>query len=284
MQRLVLISPFYNAESTMEKYLASIYYQNNHSNWKIILLDDLSTDKSFSVVQKFCKDHKLQLRLFCNENNIKDYKIEDDQIIYIKNKNKLWEVENVLNALKICEDEDIICRIDPDDFLSDLCAFQDINLVYNNTKCDLLWTDHRWADRFWKNISWMMPGCYVLDYSKSVYEKGGERTNLIKIDGEKDIYKWSKNNWCTSHLKTFKKYLLNNVNDENYRSFDGKYIKRCGDRAIFYVAMHNSKMPVYFPKQMYYYTIIDKPETYNTEDSKFQKAESDYISDRGYLK
>ena len=91
--------------------------------------------------------------------------------------------------------------------------------------------------------------------------------------------------WVSSHFKTFRKKLINDVKDENFRGSDGEYFKRIGDQAIYLPVLQNSKGNWHFePRVMYHYTIDLKRETFQTQDSKYQKEEAEYLRKRGYLK
>ena len=92
-----------------------------------------------------------------------------------------------------------------------------------------------------------------------------------------------KHPWVSSHLKTFRKSLITNVPDENFRGPDGDYIKRAGDQAIYLPVLHNSKKRGFFPRVMYYYRIDMKPETFQSDDAKFQKSEGEFLRERGYV-
>lgn len=277
MNRFVFLVPAFNAEKTVRQMLASVAFQT-YKNWQIIIKDDLSTDSTLEEISSFC----LQNNISYNIGNLNSHKEVFSKVKVIKNETKLWETANVLEMLRDCtvKDDDICCRLDADDFLTDLCALQDIDFIYRQTKCDTLWTFNRWEDQFWKNNSGPMPGTYYLDYKMAMFDM----PKLLKVEGEKDVYKWSKNNWSTSHLKTFRKYLINDVNEDNFKGADGEYIKRCGDRAIYYPVLYKSQIPVCFPKQTYFYHIDDQPQTYQTDDARFQRMESDFLSDRGFIK
>lgn len=178
----------------------------------------------------------------------------DNAINIIQNDEKRWEVANVLNGISMCHDDDIVVRIDADDWMCDLDALTIINQCYNETGCDALWTAHRWgfSDH---NISSHLP------------------TNA-------DPY---KHPWVSSHMKTFRKHLLNDVKDVNFRGEDGGYVRRAGDQAIYLPVLHKAKNPVFLPRVMYHYTIDDRPETYQTPDAKFQKSEAEFLRSRGFV-
>jgi glycosyltransferase involved in cell wall biosynthesis len=241
--RFVFVTPMYNAAEYVAKMLHSICGQS-YENWKLIIIDDVSTHDHAIKCKEIIKSFK----------NIYDQKY-GSKIFEFWNTEKKWEVENVLAGIKMCEDNDIICRIDADDWLTDLDALAIISSVYDSTKCDALWTAHRWGYSD-KNISASMP------------------ENV-------DPYKYP---WVSSHLKTFKKYLLNNVNAENFKNEKGEFVKRAGDQAVYLPALHNAKKRVFLPRVLYHYTINDIPETYQTDDAKFQKSEAEFIRSRGFVK
>lgn len=258
--RFIIISPFYNAKKTMEQFLASIHYQT-YKNFRIILLDDMSTDGSFDVVKGFCKKNNIPYEWSQDEKNIDSFEslklsldVPTARIVYIKNQNKLWEVANILNALKLCKDDDIILRIDPDDFLMNLCSLEDLNDCYNQNDVEAVWTAHRW--------------------------EGSKRNISGPMTADADVY---KHPWVSSHLKSFRKYLINDVKDENFRSWNGEYFKRIGDQAIYLPVLHKTKKRGFLPIQTYFYHIEDNPATYQTEDSKFQREEAEYLRSRGFI-
>lgn len=229
----------FNASETLPNMLYSIYGQS-YDNWHIILIDDVSNPIHVA--------------------NAKDWLDRFDKLNYgrvtaIWNTEKKWEVANVLRGISLCEDDDIVCRIDADDWLTDLDALAYLNAIYEQTGAEALWTAHRWAFTD-KNISGPMP--------QGV-----------------DVYKYP---WVSSHLKTFRKRLINNVKDENFRGADGEYIRRAGDQAIYLPVLHNTQRRGYVPRCMYHYTIKDVPETYQTPDAHFQRDEALFLRARGYVK
>ncbi len=183
-----------------------------------------------------------------------------DKVTVIDNTEKKWEMANVLAGINhsLVKDNDVILRCDPDDFLCDLDALRILNDVYNQTNCDVLWTKHRWFDdnqvtNF--NISEDMPN-------------------------NADPYKYK---WVTSHCKTFRKHLINNIPDENFRGSDGKYITRAGDQSLLLPILSVAKKRMFLPLVTYAYRCNLQPETFQTEDAKFQLQESQYIRARGFI-
>jgi glycosyltransferase involved in cell wall biosynthesis len=241
-KRFVFICPTYNAEATARQAILSIAAQS-YTNWHIVFVDDMSTDDTCRTVLQLLTALKLGEKITC-----------------IFNKEKKWEVENVVQALKFCKDDDIICRMDLDDYLTEVNALEILNEAYTkNPNLDVIWTAHRWFD-----------------------ENGLTGTNISNaLPQGADPY---KHPWVSSHFKTFRKHLLNGVKDENFRGADGKYFKRIGDQTFMLPALHNAKSWHYLPMPMYAYRCDMKPETFQTDDAKFQASEAEFLRKRGYIK
>lgn len=236
MSRFVFVVPAFNAQNTIQQTLLSVYAQT-HQDWKIIIRDDLSTDKTVKVIEDF--KNKFDL---------------GDKIQVQVNTEKKWEVKNVVEMIAQCQDDDIICRLDADDWLVDLDILSILNYRYDVEGVDVAWTAHRWAFTH-NNISQPLP------------------PNV-------DVYKYP---WVTSHFKTFRKSLINNINDSNFRGSDGEYFKRIGDQAIYLPILHIAKKRHFEPIVSYHYTIDMKNETFQSDDAKFQKNESEFLRNRGFI-
>jgi len=235
--KFVIIMPCFNAESTITQSLLSVISQS-YNNWKILIRDDMSNDNTRKIIEQFVQVFGLQERVFVETNN-----------------EKKWEVQNILELLKKCDDDDIICRLDGDDWLCDLDTFAIMNHIYNKNKCDAMWTNHRWSFSS-HNISGPLPK----DANPYVHP------------------------WVSSHFKTFRKKLINNVNDKNFRGEDGQYFKRIGDQAIYLPVLHNAAGNWHHePIVAYHYTIDLSPRTFQTDDAKFQQSEAIYLRNRGYI-
>ncbi len=238
MNRFVFIMPAFNAEKTIARSILSVWFQT-YANWKIIIRDDMSTDSTYETV--------LNLR--------KHLMLDENKISIKRNVEKKWEVGNILDMLKETESNDIICRLDADDWLCDCDSLTIIDGAYKQLGVDVLWTNHRWGFNF-HNISAELPK-------------------------EANPY---DHPWVSSHLKTFRKKLIENVDDKNFRGEDGEYFKRIGDQAIYLPVLHRSAGNwFHLPLVTYHYTIDISPETFQTEDAKFQKSEGEYLRARGFL-
>lgn len=228
----------YNASATLPRMLHSLFGQS-YDEWKVVLIDDVSSqdeaDSCHRTIEAFRRLHPGRVDVTWNTE-------------------KRWEVANVLEGLRRCESDDIVCRIDADDWLTDLDALAIIDSAYRQTGCDALWTAHRWGFSD-KNISGPM-------------------------DRDADPY---THPWVSSHLKTWRMRLSEGINDTNYRGEDGEYIKRAGDQAVYLPVLARSTNRVFLPRCTYHYTIDDVPQTYQTSDARFQRDEALFLRARGYV-
>ena len=236
--RFVFVMPAYNAESTIGRSIASVAFQT-YPNWKIIIRDDLSTDATVEKIEQIKKD----------------YSLAGDRLSFKRNKEKKWEVGNILDMLDECDSKDIICRLDADDWLCDCDALTIIDHAYRNHNINALWTAHRWSYTH-RNISGPLPQ-------------------------DADPY---AHEWVSSHLKTFRKELIESVHDDNFRGEDGEYFQRIGDQAIYLPVLHQSAGNWRFePFVSYHYSINLEKDTFHTEDAKFQKFEAEHLRKRGFV-
>jgi len=92
MPKISVIMPFYNCEKFLDASISSILWQT-FSDFEFIIINDASTDNSDTIVQKY---------------------ITDTRIIYIKNTNNKWIVQNLNQAVSFSHGE-FIARMDGDD-------------------------------------------------------------------------------------------------------------------------------------------------------------------------
>ena len=77
--RFVFVMPAYNAIETIQYSINTVMMQN-YPDWKVVVIDDMSTDGTPEAVQQM----------------IDSYNINDDKLKLIVNTEKKWEVANVL--------------------------------------------------------------------------------------------------------------------------------------------------------------------------------------------
>jgi glycosyltransferase involved in cell wall biosynthesis len=109
--RIVVITPMYNAEQYIEKCIESVISQD-YDNWEMFIIDDASTDRSYAAALQF----------------------KSKQINIVSNKENHGAVFNQLTTMRlVCNDNDIVMLLDGDDSLvNDNQIFHKINNAYVN--------------------------------------------------------------------------------------------------------------------------------------------------------
>lgn len=202
-QRIVVISPFYNAANYIEKCILSVAAQN-YNNYVHILIDDCSTDDS-------------SLRASITIDGLPDD--IKNKFLLIRNDQNLGAVFNHVNSIRGIEDDAIVMLLDGDDSLINR---PDIFTYYNKI--------HREAD-FTYGSCWSMVDSIPLHsqpYPPEVKEL-------------KD-YKNYKFNWNMpyTHLRSFKARLLKYEPDSCFQDEQGNWYKAGGDNSTFYTALANT--------------------------------------------
>jgi len=107
----------YNNEQWVEQNLNSLL-QQNYQNYKVLYIDDCSTDRTEMVVQGYLQRTATHNR-----------------VTYIRNKTRRYKLYNLFHAIHTyCHDDDIIVEVDGDDWLLGKDVFEYLNTIYQTTQ------------------------------------------------------------------------------------------------------------------------------------------------------
>jgi len=121
--RIVVVTPFYNPGEFLEKCVASLMSQK-YDNFKVIFVDDCSTDGSFDKLPK-----------------------DDPRVTIIRNETRKTALENIYTAIMdYCEPDDIVVTLDGDDWMPHKKVLTRINEIYNENDCWITWGQASWTD------------------------------------------------------------------------------------------------------------------------------------------
>ena len=111
-----IIVPFYNVEQWIKMTTKSIQLQE-YKNFECILVDDVSTDKSVSIIEKEIKG--------------------DDRFTIVRNKEKKYVLKNISDAISLSNPskDDIIVILDGDDWFAGANVLTVLNKVYDKNDC-----------------------------------------------------------------------------------------------------------------------------------------------------
>ena len=240
--KFVFVTPAFNCQDDIVQTIKSVYAQS-YEDWRMVVYDDMSTDDTAQVVEDMSK--RLNL---------------GDKLSVVSRTEKHGEVRNTLDAVQSIDENEIVCRLDGGDWLTENDGLFYLNQVYNDPEMAVAWTAHRWAYTTNNNISG------PLNFKSSVYQQP----------------------WVSSHLKTFRRKSIDGINIKNFQDDEGNYIMIACDQAIFLPMLHKSllqgKKCLFIPLVMYHYSIdLDNPNLFKTERAFRQKHSAEWIRSRGFI-
>jgi len=199
-QKIVVISPLYNARDYVTRCIASVAAQN-YNNYEHWIIDDASTDDSVNVAKEYIEALPLPIQ---------------DKFKLFRNKENHGAVSNHISVINRQDSDTIIIMLDGDDSLTNK---PDVFTYYNKLHNDYDFT---------YGSCWSMVDNIPLisqPYPPSIKEA--------------KMYKDYKFNWNMpyTHLRTMKAFLLQDQEYTKFKDADGKWFKAGGDNATFYTAL-----------------------------------------------
>lgn len=198
-QRIVVISPFWNAENYIAKCIESVA-QQDYDNYLHILIDDNSNDESYKIAENTIKSFPKNIR---------------DKFVLIKNPENHGAIQNQVNIiLNYTLDDDIVMLLDGDDWL-----------VNNNTLF------HYYNDLYHQEYEFTYGSMWsVVDSIPLISQDYPSKIKKNKA------YRDYKFNWKIpyTHLRTFRKRLFNNINLQNLKDDNNNWMMAGADNPFFY--------------------------------------------------
>ncbi len=209
----VIIIPSYNNSAFCEKNLHSVFEQK-YQNFRVIYIDDCSTDDTFTKVQALV-----------------DKAGQNQRVTLLHNEKNRGSLANFYYAIHSCKDNEIIVALDGDDFLAHELVLAKLNRVYT------------------KENAWLTYGNY-LDYPSFKQEV----VTCKKIaDSVVRQNRFRKAPWVSSHLRTFYASLFKKIKLEDFL-YNGRFYPMAGDLAMMYPLLEMAgKHSVFIPDVLYLY-------------------------------
>ncbi|MGE5196845.1 MAG: glycosyltransferase family A protein, partial [Anaerolineae bacterium] len=110
----VIVIPSYNNEKFCKRNLDSALEQNYH-NFRIIYIDDCSTDETYQKAQDVIKASQ-----------------QGRRVTFIRNEKNRGALFNLYQVIHHCNDEEIIVALDGDDFLAHQEVLSTLNHIYHD--------------------------------------------------------------------------------------------------------------------------------------------------------
>ncbi|GAA0813338.1 hypothetical protein GCM10009111_08560 [Colwellia asteriadis] len=238
-----LVVAMYNVEEWIAENIAFIKNQT-FSNFQVILIDDISTDKTIEIVQEaIAADNRFKL---------------------IINDEKKYKTRNVVEGIALCNarPEDVIVLVDGDDRLFDENVLQKVADTYQQQNC---WMTYGCFQRSNGTI-----GKHCRPYSNSVIKNNSFRKNKwfashlktfkykLWLQLNMDIFNISKTELEAALNRVLWKLKLGcwlqwrKVTLENLVDSTGKYIRRVDDKAFSFPMLEMSGDKAYFIDEVLY--------------------------------
>ena len=152
-KKFVMVIPSYKNNRWCQKNILSALNQN-YDRFRIIFVDDMSTDNTFDLVSNIVKNH-----------------INASKCTLIRNAERVGALENLYNMIHSCSDDEIIITLDGDDWLPNNEILNKLNSYYSNNDiwmtygqyanstnggvgCALLYPDNVIASNSFRSYAW----------------------------------------------------------------------------------------------------------------------------------
>jgi FkbM family methyltransferase len=203
-QRINIVSTFYNCADYIARCIESVACQD-YENYRHYLINDASTDNTVEVINKALAELPKHIR---------------DKFTVITNSDNQGAVRNQVEMFRILEDDSIIMILDGDDRLvNDNTVLSYYNSVYDG------------------NTEFTYGSCWsMVDNIPLISQPYPEQ-----VKQNKD-YRNYHFNWILpyTHLRTFKKYLINNCDDALFQNSQGDWYRAGGDGSVFYALIEQA--------------------------------------------
>ena len=175
MIKFKIVIPCYNCEKWIGTTIDSIAGQD-YEDFECLIIDDISTDKTTSVVMdKILDDKRFSLRA---------------------NTEKKYALKNLYDGFAHLsqDDEDVLITVDGDDWLYDEKVLERLNQIYTTENCLITYGS------FIEHPSGATHAYYLTPYDNYIINN-----NLFRNAP-----------WKASHLRTFKRKLWNSIKKEDF--------------------------------------------------------------------
>ena len=143
----------------------------------------------------------------------------DSRFVLIDNKEKAYALKNIYDAIEYSSPspEDIIITLDGDDWLASADVLSYLSDFYDKKRC------------------WLTYGSYA-EYPSGIKGKFARQIpeDIIRMSS----YRTSQ--WMTSHLRTFKYHLWNNIDVKDMKDESGKFYQMTWDLSFMFPMLEMS--------------------------------------------
>lgn len=211
---MIIIIPSYNNSKWCNWNLSSVF-QQKYSNYRVIYIDDCSTDNTYELVLARIKEAELEQPDLAN------------RIHLIRNSKNQGALANIYTACHLADDSQIIVTLDGDDALAHPDVLSVINQAYQNPNVWLTYGQYTEYPEGWLGICHAIPDHIVANNAYRSYE------------------------WVTSHVRTYYAWLFKRIKKEDFMYKD-RFYSMTADLAIMFPLLEMSGGRFTFIDQILY--------------------------------
>ena len=191
----VVVIPSYNNAEWVKKNLRSVFEQQ-YDNYRILFIDDASTDSTLAQAQALTLDYNLS-----------------ERVSLVHNETNQGAAANIYRAVHTCKKNEIVVILDGDDFFAHDKVLSRLNEIYANP-----------------NV-WLTYGSYI-EYPNYNYTVANFASQVpFDVLKKGTIRAYSKEHWSLSHLRSFYAGLFHQIKLEDIL-FEGAYLDAACDLAF----------------------------------------------------
>jgi mannosyltransferase OCH1-like enzyme len=218
-KHMVIIITSYNTARWCERNLLSVF-QQQYSNYTVILTDDCSFDDTFDLVTACVKKYK-----------------QEHRVHLMRNATRYHKLTNLTSMINQCDDHDIVVLLDGNDWLAHNKVFTSINNTYADPDI------------------WITYGQFAEFDNKGHYGRGFNE-DIPDWVIENDLLRSQFG--AFSHLRTFYAKLFKKIRHEDLM-YNGEYVKMALDTAIMLPMMEMARYHFKFiPDILYVYNTTNE--------------------------
>lgn len=194
--RFRVVTPAFRAAPWIERCLASIQAQT--VDFRCIVRDDQSDDGTFE---------RARARV-----------AGDARFVVERSDERLYPLGNLVAGIRrVSQDrDDVILTVDGDDWLRHKRVLERLQEAYASPEVWLTYGSHqRWKNKFLHRVGWTVRRGIAASYPPDVVKNRTYRSHK----------------YLASHLRTFRRFLFDAIDDADLRDEEGHYYRAAGDVA-----------------------------------------------------
>ena len=186
----------------------------------------------------------------------------DDRFKLVINTEKSYALKNIYDGINYSNpnSEDIIVTLDGDDWFAEKDVLKKLNRIYKSKKC------------------WLTYGSYA-EYPSGRRGKFAKQISKNVINNNA----FRKYEWCSSHLRTFKYHLWNEIERNDLLDSEGKFYRMTWDLAFMFPMLEMSgDKAVYVEDILYVYNMSNPLNDHKVDNSYQMKLEQEIRTKKTY--